>query len=97
MFNGYAEQVAGLYRGWTWRRTSDDATPAEPLLFVLCSMPLAWLLLRAFGVAERASERTDRRTADELGAWGLRLLLLTLCVTPLAVTLRKPWLMACAA
>ena len=22
MFNGYAEQVAGLYAGWTWRRTS---------------------------------------------------------------------------
>jgi sulfoxide reductase heme-binding subunit YedZ len=30
---------------------------------------------------------------DRLGEWGLRLLLATLCVTPLAVTLRKPWLM----
>jgi sulfoxide reductase heme-binding subunit YedZ len=30
---------------------------------------------------------------DRLGDWGLRLLLATLCVTPLAVILRKPWLM----
>lgn len=30
---------------------------------------------------------------DQLGQWGLRLLLATLCVTPLAVTMRAPWLM----
>jgi len=30
---------------------------------------------------------------DRLGEWGLRLLIATLAVTPLAVTLRKPWLM----
>jgi len=30
---------------------------------------------------------------DHLGQWGLRFLLLTLGITPLAVTLRKPWLM----
>ncbi len=30
---------------------------------------------------------------DQLGQWGLRLLLATLWVTPLAVTVRAPWLM----
>jgi sulfoxide reductase heme-binding subunit YedZ len=66
----------------------------KPVLFVLCALPIAWLLARAFGLgglglgANPVDELMDR-----LGAWGLRLLLATLCVTPLAVTLRKPWLM----
>ena len=66
----------------------------KPLLFVLCTLPIAWLLARAFGLgglglgANPIDELTDR-----LGEWGLRLLLATLCVTPLAVTLRKPWIM----
>ena len=66
----------------------------KPVLFVLCALPIAWLLARAFGLgglglgANPIDELTDR-----LGEWGLRLLLATLCVTPLAVTLRKPWLM----
>jgi len=66
----------------------------KPVLFVLCALPIVWLLARAFGLgglglgANPVDELTDR-----LGEWGLRLLLATLCVTPLAVTLRKPWLM----
>jgi len=66
----------------------------KPVLFVLCTLPIAWLLARAFGLgglglgANPIDELTDR-----LGEWGLRLLLATLCVTPLAVTLRKPWIM----
>ena len=65
----------------------------KPLLFVLCSLPLAWLLLRAFGVAGASlGANPIDELQDQLGEWGLRLLLLTLCVTPLAVTLRKPWL-----
>ena len=66
----------------------------KPVLFVLCALPIAWLLARAFGLgglglgANPIDELTDR-----LGEWGLRLLLATLCVTPLAVTLRKPWIM----
>jgi sulfoxide reductase heme-binding subunit YedZ len=65
----------------------------KPLLFVLCSLPLAWLLVRAFGLggASLGANPIDE-LQDELGQWGLRLLLLTLCVSPLAVTLRKPWL-----
>ena len=66
----------------------------KPLLFVLCSLPLAWLLVRAFGLAGTGlGANPIDELQDRLGAWGLRLLLATLCVTPLAVTLRKPWLM----
>jgi methionine sulfoxide reductase heme-binding subunit len=66
----------------------------KPLLFLLCLLPLAWLAARAFGLwglglgANPVDELQDR-----LGQWGLRLLLATLAVTPLAVTLRLPWLM----
>ena len=66
----------------------------KPLLFALCAVPLAWLVLRAFGVAALSlGANPVDELQDELGQWGLRLLLATLCVTPLAVTLRKPWLM----
>jgi len=67
---------------------------AKPLLFVACAMPLAWLLLRAFELAGPGlGANPIDELMDRLGEWGLRLLLATLCVTPLAVTLRKPWLM----
>jgi sulfoxide reductase heme-binding subunit YedZ len=66
----------------------------KPALFVLCSLPLAWLLARAFGVAGLGlGANPIDELMDRLGEWGLRLLLATLCVTPLAVMLRKPWLM----
>lgn len=66
----------------------------KPALFVLCALPLSWLLLRAFGVGGLGlGANPIDELQDRLGEWGLRLLLATLCVTPLAVTLRKPWLM----
>ena len=66
----------------------------KPALFVLCSLPLAWLAARAFGIAGLGlGANPIDELMDRLGEWGLRLLLATLCVTPLAVTLRKPWLM----
>jgi sulfoxide reductase heme-binding subunit YedZ len=66
----------------------------KPALFLLCALPLAWLIARAFGVAGAGlGANPIDEIMDRLGEWGLRLLLATLCVTPLAVTLRKPWLM----
>jgi sulfoxide reductase heme-binding subunit YedZ len=66
----------------------------KPLLFLACLMPLAWLLARAFGVAGGGlGPNPIDEIQDRLGDWGLRLLLATLCVSPLAVELRKPWLM----
>jgi sulfoxide reductase heme-binding subunit YedZ len=67
---------------------------AKPLLFVASALPLLWLLARAFGLAGLGlGANPVDELQDRLGEWGLRLLLATLCVTPLAVTLRKPWLM----
>jgi sulfoxide reductase heme-binding subunit YedZ len=66
----------------------------KPALFVLCALPLAWLLLRAFGIGDLGlGANPIDELQDRLGEWALRILLATLCVTPLAVTLRKPWLM----
>lgn len=66
----------------------------KPLLFLACSLPLAWLLARAFGIAGAGlGPNPIDEIMDRLGEWGLRLLLATLCITPLAVELRKPWLM----
>jgi sulfoxide reductase heme-binding subunit YedZ len=66
----------------------------KPLLFGLCALPLAWLLARAFGLGGLGlGANPIDELMDRLGEWGLRLLIATLCVTPLAVTLRKAWLM----
>lgn len=66
----------------------------KPVLFLACALPLAWLVARAFGIAGLGlGANPIDELQDRLGEWGLRLLLATLCVTPLAVTLRKPWLM----
>jgi sulfoxide reductase heme-binding subunit YedZ len=67
----------------------------KPVVFVLCLLPLAWLLVRAFGVsgASLGANPIDE-LQDRTGEWALRLLLGTLCITPLVVTLRRPWLLA---
>jgi sulfoxide reductase heme-binding subunit YedZ len=66
----------------------------KPVLFLLCALPLAWLLARAFGASGLGlGANPIDELQDRLGEWGLRLLLVTLSVTPLAVTSRKPWLM----
>jgi sulfoxide reductase heme-binding subunit YedZ len=66
----------------------------KPTLFVLCGLPLVWIGLRAFEVAGLGlGANPIDELQDRLGIWGLRMLLATLCVTPLAVSLRKPWLM----
>ncbi len=59
-----------------------------------CALPLAWLLARAFALAGPGlGANPIDELMDRLGESGLRLLIATLCVTPLAVTLRKPWIM----
>ncbi len=65
----------------------------KPLVFVLCSLPMAWLAARAFGLAGASlGANPIDELQDRTGQWALRLLLVTLTMTPLAVTLRKPWL-----
>jgi sulfoxide reductase heme-binding subunit YedZ len=67
---------------------------AKPLLFVVCALPLGWLAARTFGLAGLGlGANPISELIHQLGLWGLRLLLATLCVSPLAVSLRKPKLM----
>jgi sulfoxide reductase heme-binding subunit YedZ len=63
-------------------------------VFLLCAAPLVWLTLRAFGLAGLSlGPNPVEALLHALGLWGLRLLLLTLCVRPAAVVLRRPRLM----
>lgn len=63
----------------------------KPLVFVLCLLPLALLLWRAFGDALGANpaEALIRQTGD----WTLRFLCLTLAITPLRGWLKQPALL----
>ena len=73
------------------RPTAKRFRADQPLVFLLCSLPLLWLVLRAFGVCSLSlGPNPVEALLHGLGLWGLRLLLLTLCVRPAAVTLR--WL-----
>jgi sulfoxide reductase heme-binding subunit YedZ len=66
----------------------------KPLLFLLCSLPVMWFVLRAFGVSGLSlGPNPVEALLHGLGLWGLRLLLLTLCIRPAAVALRQPRLM----
>jgi len=66
----------------------------KPVLFIALSLPLAALVLRLFGVGGLGlGANPIEALMDTLGIWGLRILLLTLCISPLASRVRKPWVM----
>jgi methionine sulfoxide reductase heme-binding subunit len=66
----------------------------KPVAFVLCALPLLWLAGRALEFAGLTlGANPVEALLHGLGSWGLRLLLLTLCVRPAAVLLRQPRLM----
>jgi sulfoxide reductase heme-binding subunit YedZ len=70
------------------------ALPLKPLVFVACALPLGWTLARAFGIDHLSlGPNPVEALIHALGSWGLRLLLLTLCVRPAATILRKPKLL----
>ena len=65
----------------------------KPIAFVLCLLPLAWLAAGAFGVAGISLGADPvAKILHTLGQWSLRFIVITLCVTPLRVTLGWPWL-----
>ena len=65
----------------------------RPTLHIACAMPLVIEFLRAFELAGLSlGPDPVAELIHDFGAWGLRLLLLTLCVTPLRLLLEKAWL-----
>ena len=56
----------------------------KPVVFLICLLPLAILLLQAFGVAGLGlGANPIEELLHELGRWGLKFLLMTLTITPL--------------
>lgn len=65
---------------------------AKPLVFALCLGPAAWLAWAIFaGDAAALGANPVEKVQDTLGIWGLRLLLVTLAVTPARVLLGWTW------
>lgn len=68
---------------------------ARPLAHVACALPLATLLLGLFDVGPfRLGANPGLAIRNELGEWGLRLLLATLAMTPLRLATGRPWPLA---
>ena len=65
----------------------------KPALFVLCLLPLASLVWHAFGIAGTdLGANPVEKIQDTLGQWGLRMLLITLAITPLRDWFSAAWL-----
>lgn len=55
----------------------------KPVVFLLCLLPLAWLLLSAFEIRGLSlGANPIEALLHELGRWGLKFLLITLAITP---------------
>lgn len=64
----------------------------KPAVFAACLLPLAILLLRVFEVGSFAlGPNPIEDIQNELGAWGIRFLMLTLAVTPLRYLTGQAW------
>jgi sulfoxide reductase heme-binding subunit YedZ len=61
---------------------------AKVVLFLLCLLPLAWYVFGAF--ADRLGANPAETLIRGLGDWGLRLLWITLAVTPLRTWTNQP-------
>lgn len=63
----------------------------KPLVIILCLIPLAFLVFDALtnNLGANPIEKITRRSGD----WALRMLLITLAVTPMRILLQQPWLL----
>jgi len=65
----------------------------KPALFLACLLPLSFLAWRAFGLGgSDLGANPVEAVQDTLGQWGLRLLLITLAITPLRDWFKANWL-----
>jgi sulfoxide reductase heme-binding subunit YedZ len=66
----------------------------KPLWFAACLLPFLWLLFDAFQDGGRGLGADPiEAIQDRMGLWGLRILLLTLALTPLRQITGQLWLM----
>jgi len=66
----------------------------KPLWFLACLAPFLWLLINAFEVAGPGLGADPiEAIQDYMGEWGLRMLLLTLTLTPLRQLTGRAWIM----
>jgi sulfoxide reductase heme-binding subunit YedZ len=64
----------------------------KPLWFLACLAPFLWLLLNAFEIAGPGLGADPiEAIQDFMGEWGLRMLLLTLAITPLRQLTGRAW------
>lgn len=63
----------------------------KPLVIILCLIPLALLAFDALSnnLGANPIEKITRRSGD----WALRMLLITLAITPMRILLQQPWLL----
>ena len=64
----------------------------KPLLFAACLLPFALVVTDAFEITGRLGANPVEEILDRFGNWGLRLLLITLAVTPLRRITGFNWL-----
>ena len=64
----------------------------KPALFVACLVPALLVTLKAFNIGGDLGANAVETVQDTMGQWGLRLLLITLAITPLRDWFNAPWL-----
>lgn len=63
-----------------------------PVGFVICSMPIVWIVLQIFEVGGLGlGPNPIEEIQDWLGIWGLRLIMMTLTVTPFRWLIGQHW------
>jgi sulfoxide reductase heme-binding subunit YedZ len=66
----------------------------KPLWFAACLSPFVWMTVQAFGLAgDGLGPDPIEATQDFTGLWGMRMLLLTLAISPLRRLTGQLWLM----
>lgn len=61
----------------------------KPSVFIALSLPFIWLVFALF--TNRLGANPVEAITDHTGEWALRILLLSLAMTPLRMVLKKPW------
>ena len=65
----------------------------KPLTLLLCLVPMMLIIGRIYGVGGTLGSNPIEALQDHFGEWGLRFILITLCVTPLRKISGLNWLL----